>query len=398
MKDIVIIADFCSSFDGKGNNRFIYIAEQLIKKGHKVEIITSDFSHAYKKQFEPIVDKYNGIKVTMLHESSYSKNVSIKRFISHYYWGKRVGKYLKDREKPDVVYCAMPTLEAASVAGKYCNKNNIKFIIDVQDLWPEAYRMVFNVPILSSIIFAPFNWIANSAYRRADEVVAVSETYVDRAMKVNKKAKEGHSVFLGTDLDVFDRNVSEAEPIKKEAGEIWLGYCGTLGASYDLKIVFDAMRQLNNPVLKFIVMGDGPERKEFEDYSKGLNVLFTGRLSYKQMCGTLSRCDIAVNPITKGAAQSIINKHADYAACRLPVISTQESREYQNLVTKYQMGFNCKNNDFFDLSNAIQLLIDDSDLRKRMSMNSRKCAEELFDRPNTYSTIFTLLGATDDSN
>ena len=43
------------------------------------------------------------------------------------------------------------------------------------------------------------------------------------------------------------------------------------------------------------------------------------------MVGMLGVCDIAVNSISKGAAQSIINKHGDYAAAGLPVVNTQES-------------------------------------------------------------------------
>lgn len=391
MLDIVIVADFCGSFDHRENNRFIYLAEQLAKKGHNVEIVTSDFSHGAKKTFNPIVAEYDAIKVTMLHEPPYKKNVSIKRFFSHYRWGKNVYKYLKARNKPDVVYCAIPTLKAASLTGKYCNRNGIRFIVDVQDLWPEAYKMVFNVPIISSIIFAPFKWIANTAYRRADEIVAVSQTYVDRAMKNNKKVKVGHSVFLGTNLETFDRNVVEAKPIKKESDDIWLGYCGTLGASYDLTIVFDAMRLLHNPSLKFVVMGDGPKRKTLEECSKGLNVLFTGCLPYKEMCGILSRCDIVVNPIMKGAAASIINKHADYVAAGRPVINTQESAEYRELIDARKMGINCKNGDVEELSVAIKRFCDSKELRETMGKNARKCAEELFDRCVTYKDIEALI-------
>lgn len=40
---------------------------------------------------------------------------------------------------------------------------------------------------------------------------------------------------------------------------------------------------------------------------------FTGRLSYEKMVGLLCSCDIVVNPINKGAAQSITNKVGDYA-------------------------------------------------------------------------------------
>ena len=83
MKDVVIIADFCSAFDGKGNNRFVYIAENLLKKDFQVEIVTSDFFHSDKKYFNPIIKDYKGLKVTMLHEPAYQKNVSIKRFLAH---------------------------------------------------------------------------------------------------------------------------------------------------------------------------------------------------------------------------------------------------------------------------------------------------------------------------
>ena len=40
-------------------------------------------------------------------------------------------------------------------------------------------------------------------------------------------------------------------------------------------------------------------------------------MSYEDMVQTLVQCDIAVNPIIKGAAQSIINKVGDYAAAGL---------------------------------------------------------------------------------
>lgn len=127
--------------------------------------------------------------------------------------------------------------------------------------------MVFNIPLLSTLVFTPLKIIANKAYKQADEIIAVSDTYVNRAISVNRKCKTGHSVFLGTDLRTFDDNVKNNLIIRKD-NEIWLAYCGTLGSSYDLSIVFNAMRQINNINLKFIVMGDGPSRNEFEKKQK----------------------------------------------------------------------------------------------------------------------------------
>lgn len=214
MKDIIILADFLGPLDGTFNSRFLYIADMLATK-NKVEIITSDFNHGRKDYFNYVIEEHN-YPIKMLHEGSYHKNVSIKRFIGHYNWGKSVKKYLRNRNKPDVIYCAVPTLKASFEAAKYCEKNKIRFIVDVQDLWPEAFQMIFNLPVISDIIFAPFNAMANGIYKRADEIFAVSQTYLDRAMKVNRKCKAGHVVYLGTELTAFDKHAHNNPLLKKE--------------------------------------------------------------------------------------------------------------------------------------------------------------------------------------
>lgn len=387
MKDVVIIADFLGPLDGTYNSRFMYLADMLTKDNN-VEIITSDFSHSKKEYFGQNIERHS-YPIRMLHEGSYPKNVCFKRFYGHYIWGKNVKKYLEKRKKPDVVYCAVPTLMASHMASKYCKKNNIRFVIDIQDLWPEAFKMVFNVPMLSDIVFFPFVYLANAIYKNADAICAVSDTYLNRAIKVNKKNCHVSTVYLGTELSTFDKNASRELILNKKREEIWVAYCGTLGASYDLKVVIDALHILNNKNVQFIIMGDGPRKNEFEEYAKikNINTAFMGRLSYDVMCSLLSKCDIAVNPITHMAAQSIINKHADYAAAGLPVINTQECVEYKNLIDKYNMGLNCENSNPKELSGLINELIIDVNKRVKMGENSRKCAIECFDRKKTYNSL-----------
>lgn len=387
MKDIVIIADFLGPLDGTFNSRFLYLGDMLAKD-NKVEIITSDFNHGAYEYFHHEIEKHN-YSITMLHEGAYPQNICLRRFLGHYIWGRNVKKYLKRRKKPDVVFAAIPTLKASYEAAKYCEKNGIRFVIDIQDLWPEAFQMVFHVPGLSSVIFAPFNYLANGIYKRADAICAVSDTYCQRALSVNNKCKETTTVFLGTELATFDKNAAENPVVVKKPSEVWIAYCGTLGASYDLTVVIDALHILNNDKVRFIVIGDGPRRGEFEEYAKEKNVstTFTGRLQYDAMCSLLCACDITVNPITHLAAQSIINKHADYASSSLPVLNTQENEEYRNLVKDYQMGFNCKNNDPDDLAEKLGLLVFDERLRLQMGKNARRCAEERFDRENTYKLL-----------
>ena len=148
---------------------------------------------------------------------------------------------------------------------------------------------------------------------------------------------------------------------------------------------------INN--IKFVVMGDGPLKDDFENYAKkmGITCEFTGRLKYEKMVGLLSSCDIAVNPISEKSVASIINKVGDYAAAGLPVINTQNSDEYKNLVDKYQIGFNCMNNDANSIATKLESLIKDKKLREKFGKNNRKLAEEKFDREKTYLDIIKVI-------
>lgn len=392
--DIVIIAHFSGALDGKGNGRFLYLAEMLAKE-HEVELITTDFAHGAKKKRQTPAPVYR-TKMTLLHEHGYPKNVCLQRFVSHHEFGKNVAAYLKTRKKPDVLYCGVPSLDCAAAAADYCGKNGVRFIVDVQDIWPEAFRMVFHVPVLSNLFFAPMERTANRIYGAADAICAVSETYAARALRVNRKCDEGHSVYLGTHLAEFDRFRDAGPAPEKQPGQVVMGYVGTLGHSYDLTCVFDAMallRERGVTNLNFTVMGDGPLRQKFEDYAKGrkLSVDFTGMLPYPEMVARLCRCDFAVNPISRGAAGSVINKVGDYAAAGLAVVNTQECPEYRKLVTEYEMGFNCANNDANDLADAMERLTRNESLCHELGANNRRLARERFDRAVSYQTLLHVI-------
>ena len=395
--DIVIVSQYLRDIEcfESNNSRFVYIAKLLaMSKNNNVEIITSDFNHTKKEKFNKI-GKLDGVKITACHEPGYPKNVCLKRFNSHKKLSKNIKEYLEKRKKPDIIYCAIPSLAVGKIVAQYAEKNGVRFVIDIQDLWPEAFKMVFKIPLLSNAIFYPMKRQANYIYKCADDIIAVSETYCNRALKVNKKVKKGLSVFLGTDLNYFDE-CAKKNKVEFDDDLVRIAYIGTLGHSYNIPIVIDAIRYLNDKGinnLKFIIMGDGPLKEKFESYAreKQIDAEFLGRLEYAKMVGTLCSCDIAINPISRGAAQSIINKVGDYAAAGLPVINTQENNEYRNLVEEYKIGFNCENNNSNDLAEKINILWNDEKSRKEFGNNNRKLAEKKFNRNRTYNEIVKLM-------
>ena len=396
--DVVIVAQYLRNIENlnENNSRFVYLANLLsTKENTNVEIITSNFMHGGYKHAEHIEQPKN-YKITAIHEPGYRKNISLKRFYSHKKLAINIGKYLNNRKKPDCIYCAIPSLDVAYVVAKYCKKNNVRFVIDIQDLWPEAFKMIINIPIISDLIFFPMKYKANYIYKQADGIVGVSNTYCERALKVNKKCRKTYTVYLGTNLDTFDKNSKINTQLTKKDERLWMMYCGTLSHSYDLITVFNALdilKKMDEPLPYFIIMGDGVKKGEFEKYAEKKNVdcLFTGRLDYSEMCGVLCKGDIVINPIVASSPASIINKHGDYAASGLPVLNTQTSEEYRNLIEKYKMGFNCRSENPEDLAKKILILSKDKDLRIEMGKNARKCAEERFDRKNSYKEIINLI-------
>jgi len=388
MAKILIIANFCDAYSLKG--RFTYLADLLVSMGHEVEIVTSDFNHGSKsaKQLKNMSTSY---KITHIHEPGYPGNVSLKRLWSHRVWGKNVKKYLESLNyKPDVIYCPIPSLTATRYAGLYCKKNGMKFITDIQDLWPEAFALVVKNKTLANLAFYPFSKFADSVYKLSDKVVGVSDTYKERALKVCDKNIPGLTVYLGNDGETFD-NAKKDYAIAKPKDEFWLAYIGTLGYSYDLNCVIDAIAEINATnsacqKIKFIVMGDGPFKNEFEAHAqeKGVDAVFTGALPYQEMVGRMCSCDVVMNSIRKNAAQSITNKVGDYALSGLPVINTQENPEYRKIIEEYNCGINCEVGNSHEVAEAIIRLMKDDELRIAMGKNHRKLGIERFDRRTTY--------------
>lgn len=393
MKKVMIIAHFCDFGEENTNNRFNYIADMVYKTGVKVELITSSFSHRDKKQRTG--ESHTSYKMTLIYEPSYKKNVSIKRiFYSHKKMAINLKKYLLLSDIPDVIYCAMPSIDVAEVASEYAKSNNIPFIIDIQDLWPEAYKLVIKNDHLYNYLTRKMTKRVNIIYASADSIVAVSNQFLNRALLINKKSKENLSVYLGTDMKRFDyfADVEKGKiSLNKTDQEIWIAYCGTLGHSYDLKVIFNALQHIDSSKYRFIIMGNGPLETDLKKLASRwkINAEFVGKLPYPNMCALLKQCDIAVNPIKRGARVSVINKHGDYAMAGLPVISTQEKGEYSKLLESYQCGIHCKNER--DVSEAILDLINDKNKRVTLGNNSRNLAKDKFDRKKSYIEILEII-------
>ncbi|MFX1825294.1 glycosyltransferase [Acinetobacter sp. AS5] len=385
--NILIVAPYVTFPDEPGANRFIAIARLLSKK-HKVTLVTSRFCHILKSHRDEI-KSLDDINVVLLDEPGYRVNVGLGRLKSHRKFCENFQKFMLTNQcKYDLVYSAYPLVKTNYILGKLKEKLNFKFIMDIQDVWPES---IFGpIPLLSNnfgkLLLSPITKYANHTYAHADALVAVSKTYMNRADVNHLDNQYKEVVYIGADNLHFNSEINKSDHKKMIAT-----YIGTMAGSYDLETIVRASTLCHDQVeIQFIGTGPHEERLKKLNSELGGYVRFRGVMAYDQAMEKLKYSDIAINPIHSTAQASITNKLSDYFCCGLPILSCQENIEVRKLLARgggiyYQSG------DFKDLAQKLIFLAKDRAELNRMSAINKKIAQDCFLREKSYMKIVDLV-------
>lgn len=408
MKKIAVITMGVKLKGEKGYTRFGYLAEFLTKAGYQVDLITTTFQHWEKAQrdlakIQKDIDAGEyPFGLRFIYEPGYKKNVDLARVKSHKIAAKNLKKMLENKPEDgkdyDLLYAEIPPNDVARVIAEYGVANNIPFVADVNDLWPEAMRMVLDVPIISSVLFYPLQRDAEKVYSMVSGVVGTSDEYRDRPFKNQKRDVPRITVYVGNEIKEFDQGAKDNwdQAIKQEE-EFWVSYAGTIGTSYDIRTMVLAGEELKKrgyPNIKIKILGGGPMKEELEELAKSRkieNVEFVGYAPYGKMAAYLKKSDILVNSFVKKAPQSIVTKIGDYLAAGKVMINTCMSPEFRAKVDKDGFGINIMPEDVTILADAIEDLYKDEKKRLAMGRKAREIAEEQFDRPKSYQKITELI-------
>lgn len=388
-----------------GLDRIAYAAELLVRNGYEVTLVTSSFQHWEKKHRDVSDEKYGKLpyNVVFLNEPGYKKNIGFSRIRSHEVLNTEMIRFLRDNgDDYDLFWGQIPPNNIAATISIYASTHNKPFIVDVNDLWPEAMRMVIDVPVVSDLLFHVFVSDARTVYRHASACCATSDEYAKRPDKDRDEPIDKTIVYVGGDIDRFDAGVNaNAGFIEKDDNEFWVTYAGTLGKSYDIATLIEAV-DLASPIIsekngkhvKLMVLGDGPDRENLEKIAErheNVEAIFTGYISYESMAAVLYRSDVLVNSLIHGAPQSIVSKIGDYLAAGKPMINTGESKEFRKKVDLEGFGKNVEPGDANALANIIEMLARNDSMRKIMGTKARNVAIREFDRKRSYEKIVTIV-------
>ena len=387
----------------RGYTRFRFIAQILAEHGYEVDLITSTFQHWDKAQRDTTRACYRDLpyRIQFVYEPGYKKNLDLRRINSHRIFARNLraffkGRFEDDPQAYDLIYSEIPPNDMARVCAETAHEHGIPYVPDVNDLWPEAMRMAIDIPIVSDVTFAPFARDARKTYELASAAVGTSDEYANRPDADRDEPCKRITVYVGNDLGAFDDEAAAcADNVAKPDDELWIMYTGTLGASYDISTLIDALALASeqDPHIRGKVLGDGPDRAQLEQRALEADapVDFLGYMPHDLMAAYLCACDVTVNSLVKSAPQSIVTKIGDYLAAGKPMINTGSSPEMRGKVISDGFGVNVDAEDAPVLAQAILDLAGNPEMRAAMGCRARAIAESQFDQAHAYLAIVQLV-------
>ncbi len=402
----------------RGYTRFRFLSELLVKQGFDVDLITSSFQHWDKAHRDTSKACYQGLpyNIVFIDEPGYQKNLDFARIRSHAVAAKNLKEHFeKTAGRYSLIYSEIPPNDVARVCAEAAESQRIPYVADINDLWPEAMRMVVNIPVISDIAFRPFARDAKVVYTLLSGAVGTSDEYAARPAADRTLPYPHETVYVGNDLAAFDEGAREhLGDVEKPDDEIWAVYAGTLGASYDIATLIRAAAILERrrvqhaaltgakgqdnvhrpfPPVRVKILGDGPDRETLEQLAKTENapVDFLGYQDHGTMAAWLCASDITVNSLVKSAVQSIVTKIGDYLASGKPMINTGSSPEFRAKVSADGFGLNVEAENPDALADVLEELARTPSMRKIMGARGRAVAEREFDQATSYLAIVNLI-------
>jgi glycosyltransferase involved in cell wall biosynthesis len=211
----------------------------------------------------------------------------------------------------------------------------------------------------------PFNWLEQRAFRRVAAAYACSETVVE-VLRAKGFDKPAPIVTFGVDTTAFR---PRAAGVERPAGPLTIGYVGRLLPGKGLNLLAEALDKIKGEAWRLLVVGDGPERAEFERRLTTSAVIdrarFTGAINFHQVPAYFHEMDLLVLPTetTKRIREQFGRVLVEAMASGIPVVGSTCGAIPEVIG---DAGLVFSEGDAESLGGALRQALSDTDLRERM--------------------------------
>jgi len=340
----------------------IDIALELTKRGHKIIFFASSFNH-YKLAETIFVGKrknefmteqdYNGVKFVFLKTHPYQGN-TLGRFLNmlSYSWNAiRVARKIKER--PDVISASCPHLFGV-FAGYFASRlKKTHFFFEVRDLWPQTLVDMGALSDKNPVTFL-LRLLEKFLYRMAEKIVTMPPFAYEYIIPLGISKEKIVNIPNGASAKRFE-NTAKTNP---SANPFTLMYVGGFARYNNIDLILEVAKILeNHKSLKFVLIGDGPEKSRLKEKAGGMeleNVEFRKSIPKSEVPRVVVEASVFLYvvenfPTLKYGISP--NKVFDYMASARPIIYSSISKH--NPVKEAGAGINVEHGNAEELAKAV---------------------------------------------
>lgn len=375
-----------------------------VEQGHDVAVLTNVPNHpagevypGYRNRLWQ-VESLSGVRVYRLLTLLAPNRGVLRRSANYGFYLVMAVLAAPFLPRPDVVVSTSPQF-FCGLAGYFVSRiKRVPWVLEIRDLWPESITTVG--ALKPSRITRLLEWIEHFAYRKADRIVSVTDSFVERIAAHCGDPAKVVVIKNGVDLSFYAPQTSAAELARQLGveGRFVAAYVGTHGMAHGLEVILRAADKLRERKdIVFLMAGDGAERERLVRDKEALgldNVLILGQMPKQMMPQLWGLTDVSLvllrnRPLFNAVLPSKIFEAMGMAK---PIILGVRG-ESQRLVEQSGAGICIEPENAEQLAQAVAGLADDRSRCRAMGEAGRHTVERDFDRRRLAHDYEALLAA-----
>ena len=374
------------------------------KAGHDVTVVTCAPNHpngvlypGYRNRLFQ-TETVEGVKVVRVWTYLAPNKGFLRRILSYVSYMVSATLATPRLPRPDIIVSTSPQF-FCGLAG-YAAKvlRGAPWVLEIRDIWPESIVTVG--AMRKGTVTRMLEWLEAFAYRRADQIVAVANSFVPHIAERCQGAAKIAVIKNGADLALFQRGEGSG-PIKRRfgfEGRFVAAYVGTHGMAHGLDTVLDAAALLrDDPRFGFLLVGDGAERARLMERAKSMNLAnlqIAGQLPKSEMPAIWDATDASMIILRKNNTFTKVlpSKMFEAMAMECPIVLGVQG-EAKALLDEAGAGIAIEPENAGELAAAVVRLADDVKFRERLGRQGGAYVREHYDRSKLAARYLDLLEA-----
>jgi glycosyltransferase involved in cell wall biosynthesis len=338
------------------------LIKQYLKKGHRVELITTRWPKTLPKS-----EYINEVKVTRLPFRLPSYNpISFLKFIVRAIECIISLFFIVWREKFDLIHLRY-VCENAPYAMMLSNIMHIPLVTSIHgsDIQYFALKRRLN------------RWVVRQCLKRSSQVIANSSALLEVALNMFGEENLKNPIVISNGVDISKNDLSKQAFSSQSPFLLGIGRLEHF-KGFDVLIKALAIVKKKHPSIKLILIGDGIERGKLEQLRQRLgldeSVLFYGGMEHKDVLKMLSTCVFLVMPSRREAFGTVL---IEAMAAKKAVIA-MDVGGVPEIVQDRKNGLLVKNHSSKALADSMVYLLENPEFASDLGKNGRKLVESRY--------------------